>query len=301
MDNRNRLTKIEDLARSTQALISAIHQQAAQPWTSLQDDKVLHESILALCQYVLDTTQAGSIHLLALRFIEDNKEPCPLLSERAAHIHEKPILEYELRTNSVFPMLYTLRKQPIPLLASLLDNSHVLFRTHFLMIENTAHNITEYMKYLKERRYFSTKTLTAALSRVLEHRHNSINIRDERTLFGPLRAIFHRVDYSIAFNTRFPSKICLPERCNQRFRYLQVPGIRVNFFNELEMKKSFFEKILRSNNFVENWNIWTNEEAREFLHQQRMGLQPDETPMDSSASASTEKDSAPAPPSDEVD
>jgi hypothetical protein len=302
MDRRNRLEMIEDLARSNMVLLQIVHQQGVQPWKSLQEDQVLHKTILTLCQQVLDTTQAGSIHLLALRYIEQNGETCPLLQERAANIREQPIMEYELRTNSVFPMLYTLKKRPIPLLASLLDNANVRYHTHYLMIEDTANNIIEYMKYLKIRRYFSTATLTTALSRVLEHRHNTINIRNPMSLYWPLRALFYRVDYSTAFNTRFPNKRSLPERSEGRCHHMKVPGIRTNFFNELEMKKSYFEEILRSNKLVEHWNIWSNDDAQEYLRKRSetaTSTHSDDTPMEISRTSPRAPAEEPAAPPEE--
>ena len=83
---------------------------------------------------------------------------------------------------------------------------------------------------------------------------------------------------------------------------MKVPGIRTNFFNELEMKKSYFEEILRSNNLVEHWNIWSNDDAQEYLRKRSetaTSTHSDDTPMEISRTPPRAPAEEPAAPPEE--
>lgn len=83
---------------------------------------------------------------------------------------------------------------------------------------------------------------------------------------------------------------------------MKVPGIRTNFFNELEMKKSYFEEILRSNNLMEHWNIWSNDDAQEYLRKRSetaTSAHSDDTPMEISRTPPQAPAEEPAAPPEE--
>jgi hypothetical protein len=167
-------------------------------------------------------------------------------------------------------------------LASLLENAHVRYKTHFITIEDASRCIHLYIKWLLENRSYEENFVKSALTRVLKHKHDSIDLNNERTLWWPLRNLLKRVDYTFAFNSKYPHKNGFLETKKEKYLNLRIPGVRSVYYDELELKKSFFEKMLAANPVVRQWTLWTDQDVKNYYKEQEQ--------QQASSSATTSQD-----------
>ena len=242
IDMRNAHSLCLDLTKIGTELIETLTTMMSHPWKDVKSDKAIKEGIMALGQAILNATDS-TLHDLFSREIEKRGAIDRLLMERNSHIMARPFISYELRSNSIYPVTYMLMDMPSKFLLSLLKNCGIVWENSLLMLHDVSQAIFVYTNYLEYHNFYSRASIAKALSTALNHKFQTINVLDHRSLIWPLQNVLIPTSFAMNWNAKFPKKVTLYEKNSKNLKY---PEHKIIDFEKFTLRKTLFERSLKN-------------------------------------------------------